>query len=123
MQIRFRQSGGVAGLDREIAIDGRELIVRDKGNVRLKKRISQSEVRQVVQAARRLQKRLPKRFYGRTAPSDAMTTSISISQDSGLADIEVITDPADPPPPEFRSLADRLRRLTVAGVSYHQKVV
>jgi hypothetical protein len=123
MRILFRESGGIAGLDREIMIDGLELTVKDRGVVRLQKRLPRSELRRIAEVARLLQEKQPRRYYGRTASSDAMATSITISEDSELAGVEVIADTKDPPPQEFWSLADKLRGAALARASDPENVV
>lgn len=117
VQIRLRESGGYAGLDREIALDGNLLRVKDHGEVRVEQELEGAEVEQIVGAALKFQQTQPRRYYGHTQRSDAMRASLTIANDSETADIEVIADHQEPAPAEFWSLVNDLRRIAAARIS------
>jgi hypothetical protein len=115
LQIGLRETGGVAGVDRTVVLEGGKLRVSEGGEVRLERDVPSSIVQRLVERVKALESIQPRRYYGRRSyASDLLTTQLEISDDSDGLEVEVqaISDPRDPAPPQFWEIVYNLRKLS-----------
>jgi hypothetical protein len=116
LQIELSESGGVANLQRVIALEGNHLRVLDRGQVRIEREIPEEAVRNMARRVRALTRIRPRRVYGQGRyASDLVTLRVAISEDRGKAEVEVIQDQNDPAPSQFWDLVRGLREVIKGG--------
>jgi hypothetical protein len=114
-EIKVREKGGIRGIERTVALVGNILRVLDRGQIRIERHLPASVVQALVEHVRELEKVKFRRTYGRYGyASDIMTTELEIRDESNGFDVEVFSDPNDPPPKQFWVLVDKLEKLTRA---------
>lgn len=113
LRIQLRETGGFAGLQRLVALDGTTLRVLDRGQVRLHRELPIQVVRAVANQVKALEEIRPRRCYGHAGyASDILTTELAIYDDSQDFEVEVVSDPEDPAPPQFWEVVKGLRKLS-----------
>jgi hypothetical protein len=108
MRVELRETGGVAGLDRSIILEGQRIIARDRGTARSEHDLRPEQVNEVAGLINELEQQDPKRFYGGGYVSDATHLFLTYTAGSGTTTLQVLTDPSDKPPEPFRALVKLL---------------
>ncbi|MBV9182168.1 MAG: hypothetical protein JO356_12730 [Acidobacteria bacterium] len=112
-RVHLRENGGIAGLERTLDLEGTTLRVLDRGKVRIEKVLPATVIEDVVNRAEALAHAEPKRNYGSAGyMSDPLTTELEIVTDSKDLEVEVVSDPQDPAPPQFWQFVKGLHLLT-----------
>jgi hypothetical protein len=111
MNVKFDQRGGVANLSRQIVIEGKSVAVLTRGRVVRQRELSSEEDVALAGEVGRLRRARPKSRYGGSSVSDAMKYHLAISDEPAQIDIQVDSDPSDPPPREYYALTDFLSQL------------
>jgi hypothetical protein len=112
MWIELHESGGIANRSRQVVLRDRHVLTRERGKVRVDRNLDDGEFQIVAGLTQQLLQAPLKHFYGHNPVSDAKTLSLSIALDSGAkANVEVVTDPSDPPPQGLWELVRALHQL------------
>lgn len=112
LRIQLRETGGFAGLQRLVALDGTTLRVLDRGQVRFERELPEQALRAVANQVTALESIRPRRCYGHAGyASDILTTELAIYGDSKGLEVEVVSDPEDPAPIQFWEVVNGLRKL------------
>lgn len=108
LHLELRQTGGIAGLDQQIVLDGKALRVLDRGQVRTERQLTASQVGEVTELINELDRHAPRPQYGggRQVP-DALSFRLTYTTPSGTTIIAVESG-ADPPPEPFLKLVRHL---------------
>ena len=116
-RVQLREHGGVAGIQRSVALEGGRLRVLDRGEVRAEKDLPPEALRTVESLVKALEDIGPRRSYGQVRyASDILTTELSIFDDSKGLKVEVVSDPTDPAPSQFWDVVNDLRKLRRMGI-------
>ncbi len=117
LQIKLRETGGVSGLQRTVALDGNTLRVLDRGQLRIQKELPVGIVQAFADRVKALEDIQPKRNYGRYRfASDILTTALVIRDDANDIEVEVVSDPSDPAPFQFWEIVNNLQELSSPDV-------
>jgi hypothetical protein len=113
LQIELRESGGVAGIQRTVALKGDTLQVIDGGRIQMERHVPITIVQSFADRVKALETVQPKRSYGRyNYNSDILTTQLEIFDAPNGLEVQVISDPRDPAPSQFWEIVNDLRRLS-----------
>jgi hypothetical protein len=108
IRVELRETGGVAGLDRSIVLEGQHIITKDRGTARFEHDLRPEQVKEVAGLIYELEQQDPKRFYGGGNVSDATHLFLTYTAGSGTTTLQVLTDPSDRPPEPFGALVKLL---------------
>ena len=111
-RVQLRETGGVAGLERSVALEGNTLRILDRGGVSLELEVPSSAISNLVNLVKTLAEIRPRRHYGRAGyAADVMKTKLQAHDDSTDLEVEVIFDPSDPAPFPFWVIVNQLHKL------------
>jgi hypothetical protein len=117
LRIKLRETGGISGLQRTVALDGNTLRVLDRGQLRIQKELPVGIVQAFANRVKALEDIQPKRNYGRYRfTSDILTTALVIRDDANDIEVEVVSDPSDPAPFQFWEIVNNLQELSSLDV-------
>jgi hypothetical protein len=117
LQIELRETGGVGGVQRTVALAGDTLRVTERGDLRLELRLPGNVIRTFMDRVKALESIQPRSKYGRyTYASDILTTKLEILDDSKGLQVQVVSDPRDPAPRQFWEIVNGLRKLSKMDV-------
>ena len=112
MRLELSQTGGIANLLRKFILEDDSLKLLDRGEVKYERKLDHGESERVSQLLRELGGMRPKGSYGHTLVSDPTRANLVVKQDGEILNIEVLSDPEDPPPAAYKDLVRFLQQLT-----------
>lgn len=115
LKIELHETGGIAAVQRTIAIEDNKIRLLDHGRLRLERTLPGPSIQGITVLARELTRQRPRRNYGRLqGRSDAMTVELDVSGEAENIRVRAVFDPNDQAPPDFWRLVKDLQNLSEA---------